>query len=161
MDIGRKTCGLAGVPSGLAFSLTKQACRSFWPTSFTVNASNRPPSLVFGPWLAPRQDFSMSAAPAATKTAGNANPAIRRSRWPPPSPLCSPPPIGPKRAATPPLQPTGAVTADRWNACIEGWLYVTDTDLARRIGVDGYYAHVLTRPGWSSCPWTGEGSSAR
>ncbi len=35
-------------------------------------------------------------------------------------------------------------TADDWNARIEGWLYVTDTDLARRIGVEGYYARVLT-----------------
>ena len=30
-------------------------------------------------------------------------------------------------------------TADSWNACIERWLYVTDTELARRVGVDGYY----------------------
>jgi glucoamylase len=35
-------------------------------------------------------------------------------------------------------------TADAWNACIEGWLYVTDTALARRTGVEGYYARALT-----------------
>jgi glucoamylase len=35
-------------------------------------------------------------------------------------------------------------TADEWNACIEGWLYVTDSDLARRMGVDGYYARILS-----------------
>lgn len=34
-------------------------------------------------------------------------------------------------------------TADAWNACIEGWLYVTGTDLARRAGVEGYYVRVL------------------
>jgi glucoamylase len=33
-------------------------------------------------------------------------------------------------------------TADAWNASIEKWLYVTGTDLARRHGVDGYYARV-------------------
>ena len=35
-------------------------------------------------------------------------------------------------------------TADNWNGCIEGWLYVTGTELAQRIGVEGYYVRVLT-----------------
>jgi glucoamylase len=30
-------------------------------------------------------------------------------------------------------------TADVWNAYIEDWIYVTGTDLARRVGVEGYY----------------------
>jgi glucoamylase len=33
-------------------------------------------------------------------------------------------------------------TADAWNASIEDWLYVTDTDLARQVGVDGYYIRI-------------------
>ena len=33
-------------------------------------------------------------------------------------------------------------TADTWNASIERWLYVSDTELARRHGVDGYYVRV-------------------
>ena len=33
-------------------------------------------------------------------------------------------------------------TADAWNACIEDWIYVTGTELARRCGVDGYYVRV-------------------
>jgi glucoamylase len=33
-------------------------------------------------------------------------------------------------------------TADTWNGCIERWLYVADTDLARQHGVDGYYVRV-------------------
>jgi glucoamylase len=33
-------------------------------------------------------------------------------------------------------------TADAWNASIEEWTYVTDTDLAREVGVDGYYVRV-------------------
>ncbi len=33
-------------------------------------------------------------------------------------------------------------TADAWNACIERWLYVSDTELARQYGVDGYYVRV-------------------
>ena len=33
-------------------------------------------------------------------------------------------------------------TADQWNASIERWLYVTDTDLARQVGVDGYYVRI-------------------
>ena len=34
-------------------------------------------------------------------------------------------------------------TADAWNTAIESWLYVTDTDLARRLGVEGYYARSI------------------
>ena len=30
-------------------------------------------------------------------------------------------------------------TADAWNAAIEGLIYVANTDLARQVGVDGYY----------------------
>jgi len=33
-------------------------------------------------------------------------------------------------------------TADTWNACVERWLYVADTELARQHGVDGYYVRV-------------------
>ena len=33
-------------------------------------------------------------------------------------------------------------TADAWNASIERWLYVEDTELARRYGVEGYYVRV-------------------
>jgi glucoamylase len=30
-------------------------------------------------------------------------------------------------------------TADLWNASIEDWIYVTGTDLAKQVGVEGYY----------------------
>jgi glucoamylase len=33
-------------------------------------------------------------------------------------------------------------TADAWNAQIEDWTYVTGTDLARRVGVEGYYVRI-------------------
>ncbi|MEZ4642617.1 MAG: glucan 1,4-alpha-glucosidase [Chloroflexota bacterium] len=33
-------------------------------------------------------------------------------------------------------------TADTWNANIERWTYVTDTDLAHAAGVDGYYVRI-------------------
>ena len=33
-------------------------------------------------------------------------------------------------------------TADCWNECIERWTYATDTDLARQIGVKGYYVRI-------------------
>ena len=33
-------------------------------------------------------------------------------------------------------------TADAWNASIERWTYVTGTDLARQVGVDGYYVRI-------------------
>lgn len=33
-------------------------------------------------------------------------------------------------------------TADAWNSNIEHWIYATDTDLARQVGVDGYYVRV-------------------
>jgi glucoamylase len=34
-------------------------------------------------------------------------------------------------------------TADAWNTSLESWLYVTGTDLARRLGVDGYYVRSI------------------
>lgn len=33
-------------------------------------------------------------------------------------------------------------TADTWNSAIERWTYVTNTALARRVGVDGYYVRI-------------------
>lgn len=33
-------------------------------------------------------------------------------------------------------------TADAWNAHIEQWTYVMDTDLAKQIGVEGYYVRI-------------------
>lgn len=33
-------------------------------------------------------------------------------------------------------------TADDWNAGIEDWTYVTGTDLAREVGVEGYYVRI-------------------
>jgi len=33
-------------------------------------------------------------------------------------------------------------TADAWYAGIDRWIYVTDTELSRRIGVDGYYVRI-------------------
>ena len=33
-------------------------------------------------------------------------------------------------------------TADTWNSSIERWTYATDTDLARQVGVEGYYVRV-------------------
>ncbi len=34
-------------------------------------------------------------------------------------------------------------TADAWNSAIESWLYVTDTDLARTLGIEGYYLRIV------------------
>jgi GH15 family glucan-1,4-alpha-glucosidase len=34
--------------------------------------------------------------------------------------------------------------ADYWNARIEDWCYVSDTDLARRVGVPGYYVRIAS-----------------
>jgi glucoamylase len=33
-------------------------------------------------------------------------------------------------------------TADTWNASIEHWIYATGTDLARKLGVEGYYMRI-------------------
>lgn len=38
-------------------------------------------------------------------------------------------------------------TADLWNDQIEPWTYVTDTPLARRLGVEGYYVRISPSPG--------------
>lgn len=45
-------------------------------------------------------------------------------------------------AGEPALAPYLRETADAWNAQIERWLYVRGTELARRIGVDGYYVRI-------------------
>ncbi len=42
----------------------------------------------------------------------------------------------------PALAPYLRETADGWNAGIERWTYVTDTDLARAVGVEGYYVRI-------------------
>ncbi len=46
-------------------------------------------------------------------------------------------------------------TADTWEACIDGWLYVCDTALARQVGVKGYYARILP-PGSIEPPHPGQ-----
>lgn len=33
-------------------------------------------------------------------------------------------------------------TADAWNANIERWIYVSNTELAKKVGVDGYYVRI-------------------
>jgi glucoamylase len=45
-------------------------------------------------------------------------------------------------AGEPGLAPYLRETADAWNDLIERWLYVQGTDLAHRIGVDGYYVRI-------------------
>jgi glucoamylase len=35
-------------------------------------------------------------------------------------------------------------TADAWNASVERWTYVTHTELAQQVGVDGYYVRVAS-----------------
>jgi len=40
------------------------------------------------------------------------------------------------------LAPYLRETADQWNDCIDRWLFVRDTDLARAAGVDGYYVRI-------------------
>ena len=34
-------------------------------------------------------------------------------------------------------------TADAWNAAIESWLYITDTALSKRLGIEGYYLRIV------------------
>ena len=38
-------------------------------------------------------------------------------------------------------------TADYWNDSIERWIYVTDTPLAKRVGVEGYYIRIAASEG--------------
>ena len=47
-----------------------------------------------------------------------------------------------ERSGEPELAPYLRATADSWNAQIEHWLYVRDTPLARRCGVEGYYVRI-------------------
>ena len=45
-------------------------------------------------------------------------------------------------AYEPAIAPYLRETADAWNEGIERWTYVTDTELARQVGVDGYYVRI-------------------
>lgn len=45
-------------------------------------------------------------------------------------------------AGEPSLAPFLRETADVWNDGIDRWLYVRDTELARKVGVDGYYVRI-------------------
>ena len=47
-------------------------------------------------------------------------------------------------------------TADLWNDLIEPWTYVTDTPLARRLGIEGYYVRIAPAPGMRSILRRGE-----
>ena len=47
-------------------------------------------------------------------------------------------------------------TADRWNDNVERWTYATDTDLARQIGVEGYYVRIAPpSTDWAASPLQG------
>ena len=36
-------------------------------------------------------------------------------------------------------------TADAWNANVERWTYVTGSDLAKYVGVEGYYVRIRNK----------------
>lgn len=47
-------------------------------------------------------------------------------------------------------------TADSWNDNIERWCYAVDTDLARRLGVEGYYVRIAPpESAPAAAPWMG------
>jgi glucoamylase len=47
-------------------------------------------------------------------------------------------------------------TADTWNENIEGWVYVSGSDLARQNGVEGYYVRIAP-PEWTAAATPNEG----
>jgi glucoamylase len=47
-----------------------------------------------------------------------------------------------RAAGETPLADFLSETADTWNGQIERWTYVSDTELARQVGVDGYYVRI-------------------
>ncbi|CAK9056404.1 4-alpha-D-glucan glucohydrolase) (Glucan 1 [Durusdinium trenchii] len=47
-------------------------------------------------------------------------------------------------------------TADSWHSNLDRWIYATDTDLAREVGVEGYYVRI-TPPETSDAPTPMEG----
>jgi glucoamylase len=47
-------------------------------------------------------------------------------------------------------------TADDWNQQIEWWTYAKDSELARRLGVEGYYVRISpSEPAWAASPTDG------
>jgi glucoamylase len=55
-----------------------------------------------------------------------------------------------ERCGEPALAPTLRETADSWHAQLDDWLYVRDTALARRLGLEGYYVRIRP-PGRERC----------
>ena len=95
-----------------------------------------------GRWWRARRASSSATAPGPARTAGRRMPATRRSRWP--SQIAA-------LLAAADLAEVCDVdgvadflrdTADAWNEQIEDWIYVTDTRLAREVGVSGYYVRI-------------------
>ncbi len=59
-------------------------------------------------------------------------------------------------AFEPAIAPYLRETADVWNANVERWTYVRDTDLAREVGVRGYYVRIAPPDGGGAAsPMTG------
>ena len=142
---GPRTCGSAAPSTGPASSSARPPSRSccstcsaatgrsppgdlarYWPMVRAGRRLHRPERPVdpAGPLgepagLHPVHPRGRDRRPAGRRRAGRRRRASRRSA------------------------PYLRETADAWNAAIESWLYVTGTELARRVGVEGYYVRSI------------------
>ena len=140
---GRRTCGWTGARTGAASRWTRPLSRSCCVDLLRREAPECWETCsAGGRWCGAPPAFSSATVRSPSRIAGRKTPATRRSRSPSRSPRYSPPPTWPTRSARRPSPDICARLADTWNDNIERWTYSTDADLARQIGVDGYYVRI-------------------
>jgi glucoamylase len=47
-------------------------------------------------------------------------------------------------------------TADAWNESVERWTYVTGTEIAKKVGIEGYYVRIAPQTGDGASPFEGQ-----
>ena len=95
-----------------------------------------------GPWCAKLQVLSCATARSRSRIAGKKTRAILPSRWRRKFPRCSAAADIAELTGHPDAAPILRDTADAWNENIERWVYATGGELARQIGVEGYYVRI-------------------
>ena len=143
MDAGRRTCGWTAVPTGAGCRWTRPHSPSCWWTSCGGSRD------LF--WA-----IHSAGGPLVSRAASfivRNGPVTQQDRWEEDagySPFTLAVEISGLLAAADLADAVGQPeiathlreTADCWNDNIERWVYARDSDLARQLGVEGYYVRI-------------------
>ena len=128
-----------------ASSSARRPCRSCCLTCFagtTRLAGDEVPA--FWPMVRKASAYIVRSGPDdSAGSLGESTAAIRRSRSAASSRPYLLPLSLPTSRVNPALPSYLRETADAWNAAIESWLYITDTALSKRLGIEGYYLRIV------------------